>query len=536
MPLPTFARYASRPRRADNRDMVRGKNPATLVLVASLLAASLLATGGAPASAIEPTWFDLPAADSSPHGIAAGPDGATWVANRAASQIVRMTGDGVISSFDLESGVDPFSIVQGPDGAMWFTLNNGSRIGRLTPSGAFSEFPVRDRAFPTGIAVGADGAIWFSQRGISSIGRITLGGEYAEWHTLTGRAAPLGIAAGPDGALWFTLPAVNAIGRLTTDGAMTEFALPSPDSNPQWITAGPDGALWFTERGVDAIGRITIDGHVTEFPVPTGAAGLSGITAGPDGAIWFTESAADAIGRIDMRGRILEIPLGEGVSPTGIATGADGQIWFSAPGVNRVGRLSTADAIDATPPVVTIVSPREGSVLLEGEGMMADYFCTDEPGGSGLISCEGPVPDGAVIDTPLGSHTFTVTASDVEGNVGSASHGYVVFEDIRGPITNQAVLSPGRVIPIILDLGSRPTGGQVFTSGYPSVRVVDCETGAPTGPDEPASVQANLSGNGRLVLLWQTGGGWGGSCRSLVVRLAYDGWSSADAVFKLHFA
>jgi virginiamycin B lyase len=514
--------------------VVRRKNPAVIVLIVSLVAASLLATGRTPAFAIEPTWFDLPAADSFPQGIAAGPDGATWVASRAASQIVRMSGEGVLSSFDLESGVDPFSIVQGPDGAMWFTENNGSRIGRLTPSGELSEFLVRDRSLPTGIAVGADGAIWFSQRGISSIGRITMGGEYTEWHTLTGRAAPLGIAAGSDGALWFTLPAVNAIGRISTDGAMTEFPLPSPTSNPQWITAGPDGALWFTERGVDAIGRITVDGQVTEFPVPTAAAGLSGITTGPDGAIWFTESAADAIGRIGMGGRILEIPLGEGVSPTGIATGADGQIWFSAPGVNRVGRLSPAVAVDVTPPVVTIVSPPEGSVLLEGEGMIADYFCTDEPGGSGLSSCEGPVPDGAVIGTPLGSHTFTVTASDVEGNVGSASHGYVVFQDIRGPITNQAVFAPGRVIPIILELGSRPAGGQVFASGYPLVRAVDCETGAPTGPDEPASVKANLSGNGRLMLL--TDGGWGGSCRSLVVRLAYDGWSSADAVFKLHFS
>lgn len=505
-------------------------------MVASLLAASLLASGGSPASAIEPTWFELPMADSFPQGIASGPDGATWVANRATSQIVRMSGDGVLSSFDLDSGADPFSIVQGPDGAMWFTLNNGSSIGRLTPGGAFSEFLVRDRAFPTGIAVGADGAIWFSQRGISSIGRITMGGEYEEWHTLTGRAAPLGIAGGSDGALWFTMPAVNAIGRITTDGTVTEFPLPTPGSSPQWITAGPDGALWFTERGVDAIGRITVGGQITEFPVPTAAAGLSGITAGPDGAIWFTESAADAIGRIGMRGRILEIPLGEGVSPTGIATGADGHIWFSAPGVNRVGRLSPADAVDVTPPLVTIVSPPEGSVLLEGEGMIADYVCTDEPGGSGLSSCEGPVPDGAVIGTPLGSHTFTVTASDVEGNVGSASHGYVVFEDIRGPITNQAVFSPGRVIPIILDLGSRPAGDQVFASGYPLVRAVDCETRAPTGPDAPAGVQANISSNGRLVLLWQTGGGWGGTCRSLVVRLAFDGWSSADAVFTLHFA
>jgi hypothetical protein len=49
-------------------------------------------------------------------------------------------------------------------------------------------------------------------------------------------------------------------------------------------------------------------------------------------------------------------------------------------------------------------------------------------------------------------------------------------------------------------------------------------------------VQANLSNNGRLMLLWRTGSGWGGTCRSLVVRFGLNGWSGADAVFTLRFA
>jgi hypothetical protein len=91
------------------------------------------------------------------------------------------------------------------------------------------------------------------------------------------------------------------------------------------------------------------------------------------------------------------------------------------------------------------------------------------------------------------------------------------------------------VIPIILELGGHPQGS-VFANGYPIVHAADCATGDATGPDEAASVQANLSNNGRLMLLWRTGSGWGGTCRSLVVRFGLNGWSGADAVFTLRFA
>jgi virginiamycin B lyase len=509
----------------------------SLVAAAALVAAaSLLAATGPPAAAAEPAWFDLAATDSFPQGVAGGPDGMTWVANRFADQIERIAPDGSQSPISLESGADPYAIVRGPDGAMWFTEHNGSRVGRLTAGGDLSEFSLRDLSTPTGITAGPDGALWFAQRGVSAIGRITLDGEITEWQTITPRAAPLSVTTGPDGALWFTLTAANAIGRITVDGVMTEFPLPASAHGPQWITLGPDGALWFTARAANNIVRMTAGGGLTEYPVPTPGAGVNGITVGPDGALWFTESAANAVGRISLEGTIIETPLGQGSSPTGIATGPDGAIWFSAPGTNRVGRLEPFVADDVTSPVVTIVSPPDGSVLTEGERMIADYVCSDESGGSGVATCHGPVADGAAVPDALGSHTFTVTATDEEGNTGSATHGYVVFEDVRGPITNHADFAAGRVIPIILELGAQPRSGSMFASGHPVVRTVDCGTKEAVGPDANADVRAHMNHDGHLLLRWRTAAGWSGSCRSLVLRFGFDGWSDADAVFTLHFA
>jgi hypothetical protein len=91
------------------------------------------------------------------------------------------------------------------------------------------------------------------------------------------------------------------------------------------------------------------------------------------------------------------------------------------------------------------------------------------------------------------------------------------------------------MLPIILDLGSRPQG-PTFANGYPQVRRVDCASAEPIGPDAAADVQPNVNPNGRLQLLWRTNASWAGTCRSLVVRLGFTGWTGADAIFTVRFA
>ncbi len=79
------------------------------------------------------TEFSLPSRDSSPAGIALGPDGALWFTDYAGDRIGRLTPAGQLSEFPLPAaGSGPFSIVAGPDGALWFTEWLGDRIGRIT--------------------------------------------------------------------------------------------------------------------------------------------------------------------------------------------------------------------------------------------------------------------------------------------------------------------------------------------------------------------------------------------------------------------
>jgi hypothetical protein len=82
---------------------------------------------------------------------------------------------------------------------------------------------------------------------------------------------------------------------------------------------------------------------------------------------------------------------------------------------------------DTTPPTIDIRSPAEGAVVKVGDPVEVDFSCGDE-GGSGLESCEGTVPDGALLDTSVpGPVSLTVTARDHAGNEASATHTVTVI-------------------------------------------------------------------------------------------------------------
>jgi hypothetical protein len=80
---------------------------------------------------------------------------------------------------------------------------------------------------------------------------------------------------------------------------------------------------------------------------------------------------------------------------------------------NKTTATRTYTVLDQTAPTITITSPTQGQVVQLGERIVASYSCADEPKGSGLASCTGPVPNGSPIDTSTpGQQTFTVTATD----------------------------------------------------------------------------------------------------------------------------
>jgi len=185
---------------------------------------------------------------------------------------------------------------------------------------------------------------------------------------------------------------------------------------------------------------------------------------------------------------------------------------------------------DSTPPALTLTTPAEGAVYTLNQVVLADYACADEPGGSGLASCVGDVPDGAAIDTAsVGPNTFTVTAEDNTGNTASLTRAYSVVYSFSGffrPVDNTPTLNlakAGSAIPVKFSLGG-DEGLSIFATGYPKWQKISCDTSAPSDTiDETVTAgSSSLSYDpvaDQYVYVWKTDKAWAGTCRQLMVRL-----------------
>ena len=516
---------------------MRGRAFAFPLIVALLLSIGIPHAGAQQSDLSE---FPVPTANAQLQGIVTGPDGNLWVAERSANAIARVTPSGTVTEFPLPNANSaPFWLAAGSDGALWFTEISGNRIGRITTSGEVTEYPVPTAlSQPTGIAAGPDGALWFTERTGNRIGRITTGGVVTEYPLPRASSGPYLITPGPDGAMWFTEQTGNRIGRITTAGAVTnEWGLQPANRVVSGIVAGPDGALWYVERAGQSVGRIATDGTVTKVGLQQGSNPM-GIAAGADGNLYVTEVGGNRLAQVTTDGVVTEFPVATaGSQPFGIATGPGG-VWFTEMVGNQVGRLHVVT--DDTPPTVTIDSPLDGTVVVRGAELLADYACADEDGGSGLAWCDGDgdVADGAPLDTrTVGTHALTVEAADEAGNTASATAGYMVVAGLSGKLGALPALTnvkAGSAVNVGIDLGVA-AGRRVVAPGSPTSEPVSCDDPSqPLGPAESAG-KANVGIDGHVELVWKSDRAWRGTCRRLELWLAPDGWNAADAAFVVRF-
>jgi glyoxylase-like metal-dependent hydrolase (beta-lactamase superfamily II) len=122
---------------------------------------------------------------------------------------------------------------------------------------------------------------------------------------------------------------------------------------------------------------------------------------------------------------------------------------------------------DNTPPEVTIAAPMDGGVYLAGNVPEAEYTVTDDTDPEPMVTVSG-------WSSEVGVHTFTVTATDSSGNVGSASATYTVL-GVIGPLPplqsngkGKSDYKAGSTIPVKFQL-TDDTG--LFTSATGTVSI-----------------------------------------------------------------
>ncbi|MGH2863621.1 MAG: hypothetical protein ACRDJX_00060 [Solirubrobacteraceae bacterium] len=122
---------------------------------------------------------------------------------------------------------------------------------------------------------------------------------------------------------------------------------------------------------------------------------------------------------------------GGGSYPIGNGGGAGGTNFCNVPNGCATVLIPSSQTASVSldyfgPPKVTLTTPREGATYTTGAIVAAGYSCEAEAGAE-LTSCVGTVPAGSPVPTSTtGPHSFTVTATQEDGEETSVNHTYTV--------------------------------------------------------------------------------------------------------------
>ncbi len=178
------------------------------------------------------------------------------------------------------------------------------------------------------------------------------------------------------------------------------------------VTSDGDGLGWGTDdfgQLGDGPGNPVVQTAIRSIVLPAGVK-LKSVDGGIDHSAALTTD-----GRVLTFGYGGSGQLGNGTTP-GVT---DTPVFATLPPHTSVTALDVGEYHDLTvadvnlDPTVSITTPVDGGTYEAGSTVLADYACADA---EGIASCVGDVADGAAINTAtLGTHAFTVTATDTAG-------------------------------------------------------------------------------------------------------------------------
>jgi RHS repeat-associated protein len=421
--------------------------------------------------------------------LAAGPDGTIYVAEGDAvqSRVRAIAPDGTIRTLGgrwspgctgdggpARSGtMSPFGLAVGPDGSVYVAERSCQQVRRIAPDGTLQRVAgtVQSAGYsgdggpalaarlsnPSALAFGPDGALYVADHGNYAVRRIDLdtgvidtavggNGRGSAGDGGPARAAqlanPFDVAFGPDGTLYVTTDdasrdeqrRVRAVGpdglvrRVAggVDGDPTEGALAADSAFGRLfaLTTDPSGNLYLAHTGVrddtvvrnKLLLRIDPDGRLARLgglydsygasgdgglATQAGFAGLDGIVHGPDGALYV--SGGGRVRRVATDLTATATPAGEYLVPSGrgdsvYAFAPDGRhdrtfdavtgrtLWtFAYDGAGRLtavsdtlGRTTTIER-DAGGAVTALVPPGGARVALtlDDQGYLAELRRAD---------------------------------------------------------------------------------------------------------------------------------------------------------------
>ena len=237
----------------------------------------------------------------------------------------------------------------------------------------------------------------------------------------------------------------------------------------------------------DGCGESPFDFNGFQGSSSSGSTGGAGQEGGGGGGGGFVGGGGGASGAFDACGA----NGGQGGGGGGSSHAAVSGATFSTGAQSGNGRVTVSYALTTA----SITTPGNGASYAFGQQVTSSFTCADVVAGPGIASCldQNGNPSGSAIDTSaLGSHTFTVTATNANGLVGQQSVTYTVTKASQSIAFTSTPPSPAA-----FGGGYTPaaTGG---ASGNPVVFSVDSSSDA--GVCSISSGTVSYTGAGTCVL------------------------------------
>ena len=240
-------------------------------------------------------------AESAPHGIIIGPDGAAWITDGGLNAIVRVDTDTLAVQVYPLPGPRANLNTAAFDGRgiLWFTGQTGY-IGSLNPAtGVVRQFDAPRGVGPYGIAATPDGTVYYASLAGSYLGRIDGDdGQVTVIEPPTPRQGARRVWSDSRGRLWITEYNAGQLGRYDPrSGEWREWRLPGADPRPYAVYVDELDQVWLSDTGISGGGAdnlvLFLPASETFISIPISQPSRVAQLGGIPGQVWGAERGRD---------------------------------------------------------------------------------------------------------------------------------------------------------------------------------------------------------------------------------------------------